>query len=432
MAYNELIKSFAKIRGYMREFYVYGFRHRLDIDAKSARSYDNERRRVESWLGEYMHFGQDEEGKRTYLSVDSRAIPHNPLYKAFKTKSFTDNDVMLHFYLMDLLSEEEGLTMNEIIDELEEEYFCDFDVNVLDESTIRKKLKEYEQLGLVEKKRQGRESIYRKVPDGVNLNSWRDTVSFYSEAAPLGVIGSYLLDKYENSSEFFRFKHHHLMKALDSEILYTLLDAIMRHAELKLTMLKAKKSIPVIPFRIYVSTQYGRQYLLAWNMNVKQFRFYRLDCILYVSTGGENKNWNDLYDQMQELASHIWGAALSEEKRDHIEFTLRIEPYAGYVAQRLEREKRCGIVEQINEDTWKFSADVCDALEMLPWIRTFTGRIRSLSCSNPEVETRLWKDMEAMYALYGIDGADCGKSGDADVGESETADEKGEIGDVIS
>ena len=307
MAYNELIKSFAKIRGYMREFYVYGFRHRLDIDAKSARSYDNERRRVESWLGEYMHFGQDEEGKRTYLSVDSRAIPHNPLYKAFKTKSFTDNDVMLHFYLMDLLSEEEGLTMNEIIDELEEEYFCDFDVNVLDESTIRKKLKEYEQLGLVEKKRQGRESIYRKVPDGVNLDSWRDAVSFYSEAAPLGVIGSYLLDKYENTSEFFRFKHHHLMTAL----------------------------------------------------------------------GSENKNWNDLYDQMQELASHIWGAALSEEKRDHIEFTLRIEPYAGYVAQRLEREKRCGIVEQINEDTWKFSADVCDALEMLPWIRTFTGRIRS-------------------------------------------------------
>ena len=208
-----------------------------------------------------MHFGQDEERKRTYLSVDSRAIPHNPLYKAFKTKSFTDNDVMLHFYLMDLLSEEEGLTMNEIIDELEEEYFCDFDVNVLDESTIRKKLKEYEQLGLVEKKRQGRESIYRKVPDEVNLDSWKDAVSFYSEAAPLGVIGSYLLDKYENSSEFFRFKHHHLMKALDSEILYTLLDAIMRHAELKLTMLKAKKSIPVIPFRIYISTQYGKQYL---------------------------------------------------------------------------------------------------------------------------------------------------------------------------
>ncbi len=413
----------------MREFYVYGFRHRLDIDAKSVRSYDNERRRVESWLGEYMHFGQDEEGKRTYLSVDSRTIPHNPLYKAFKTKSFTDNDVMLHFYLMDLLSEEERLTMNEIIVQLEEAYLCDFDVDILDESTIRKKLKEYEQLGLVEKKKRGRESIYRKVRDDIDLDSWRDAISFYSETAPLGVIGSYLLDKYENTSEFFRFKHHHLMKALDSEILYTLLDAITRHAELKLTMLKAKKSIPVIPFRIYISTQYGRQHLLAWNVNVKQFRFYRLDRILYVSIGSEKQNWNVLYDQMQDMASHLWGVSLGEGKREHVEFTLRIEPYAGYVVQRLEGEKRCGTVEQIDEDTWKFSADVCDAFEMLPWVRTFTGRIISFSCSNPEVETRLWNDMEEMYALYGVD---CGKVSETDTGKSGRTDEKGEIGDVVS
>lgn len=57
MAYSELLKSFHRIRPYMRSFYVYGFRHRQEFDAKSARSYDNERRRVESWLGDYMKFG---------------------------------------------------------------------------------------------------------------------------------------------------------------------------------------------------------------------------------------------------------------------------------------------------------------------------------------------------------------------------------------
>ena len=56
MAYSELIKDFNKIRAYIREFYVYGFRSRDEFDAKSARSYDNERRRVESWLGKYMRF----------------------------------------------------------------------------------------------------------------------------------------------------------------------------------------------------------------------------------------------------------------------------------------------------------------------------------------------------------------------------------------
>ena len=72
MAYSELIKSFERIRNYMREFYVYGFKSREEYGLKSARSYDNERRRIESWLGDYMSFHQDASGKNVFLSVDSR------------------------------------------------------------------------------------------------------------------------------------------------------------------------------------------------------------------------------------------------------------------------------------------------------------------------------------------------------------------------
>lgn len=51
MAYNELVKNFNRIRDYMREFYIYGFKSRDEYTKKSARSYDDERRRLESWLG---------------------------------------------------------------------------------------------------------------------------------------------------------------------------------------------------------------------------------------------------------------------------------------------------------------------------------------------------------------------------------------------
>ena len=54
MAYSELVKSFERIRSYMREFYVYGFKSREEYSIKSARSYDNERRRIESWIGDFM------------------------------------------------------------------------------------------------------------------------------------------------------------------------------------------------------------------------------------------------------------------------------------------------------------------------------------------------------------------------------------------
>ena len=105
VAYSELIKNFQKIRGYMLDFFVYGFKSRTEYDRKSARSYDNERRRIESWLGDYMSFRQDSAGKSVFLTVDSRSIAHNPLYEAFKAKSFTDKDITIHFYLLDLLSE---------------------------------------------------------------------------------------------------------------------------------------------------------------------------------------------------------------------------------------------------------------------------------------------------------------------------------------
>ena len=115
MAYSELIKNFNRIRDYMREFYVYGFKSREDFTKKSARSYDDERRRMESWLKDYMRFRQTPEGKTVFLSIDSRAQPHNPLYTAWKARSFTDGDITLHFILFDILyAPDVVLSLNEI------------------------------------------------------------------------------------------------------------------------------------------------------------------------------------------------------------------------------------------------------------------------------------------------------------------------------
>ena len=87
----------------MREFYVFGFKSREEFTKKSARSYDDERRRIESWLGDYMSFRQMADGKNVFLSIDSRISHHNPLYKAWKAKSFTDGDITHHFLIFDLL-----------------------------------------------------------------------------------------------------------------------------------------------------------------------------------------------------------------------------------------------------------------------------------------------------------------------------------------
>ena len=406
MAYSELIKSFEKIRGYMREFYVYGFKSREEFTAKSVRSYDNERRRIESWLGDYMSFRQDAGGKNVFLTVDSRSVPHNPLYKAFKARSFTDNDITLHFYILDLLADGNALTLRQMLDRLTERLACFEYADPLDESTVRKKLKEYEQLGLLESVKVGRELAYRRTEESVDLDSWRDAVEFYSECDPVGVVGSYLLDKYPESQAYFSFKHRYLLHAMDSEILYLLLTAIREHRRADLSNYVVRRGElrehTVLPMKILISTQSGRSYLFAWHYRQRRAMLFRLDNIRRVRHGDVEPDAEKYAEFLDRYMKNLWGASVGTGRSlDHIELTVHVGKNEGFIVDRLEREKRCGRVEAVDERTWRYVADVHDAAEMLPWIRTFIGRIVRFECSNEFARRRFYEDLEKMKALYG-------------------------------
>lgn len=409
MAYSELIKNFELIRDYMREFYVYGFKSREEYNTKSSRSYDNERRRMESWLGDYMSFRQDASGKNVFLAVDSRRIPHNPLYKAWKAKSFTNKDITLHFYILDILADGSERSAREIVDRINDKYLSQFrDAFSLDESTVRKKLKEYEALGLLRSEKKGREVLYRRTDDcRLDLGSWADALAFYSEADPVGVIGSFLMDKLDETPDIFRFKHHYILHALDSAVLCQLLQAIneRRAVEMTIKSLRTGRNYQrtVCPLKIYVSAQSGRRYLLGYRYRGKQMSFYRLDAIKKVIAGSEEKNYDTYLERQAGFDRYLWGvSAGTDEGLDHIEMTVRYGPDEGYIIQRLEREKRHGTVELLEkEHLCRFTADVYDASEMLPWLRTFIGRIVDLKCSNQFVVDTFYEDLKRMNAIYG-------------------------------
>ena len=50
--------------------------------------------------------------------------------------------------------------------------------------------------------------------------------------------------------------------------------------------------------------------------------------------------------------------------------------------------------------------DVYDALELLPWIRTFICRISCFECSNRDVQTLFREDLLQMYRMYGLEGGE--------------------------
>ena len=406
MAYSELIKSFDKIRGYMRQFYVFGFKRREEYDAKSLRSYDNERRRIESWMGECMSFRQNEAGKQVFLSVDSRTIRHNPLYKAFKAKSFTDNDLILHCYLLSMLADGEASSAHGIIEGVAELLGRFPQLKLLDDSTIRKKLREYEEQGLLIGEKRGRELFYRLTPEAVDRSSWQEAVEFFAEADPLGVIGSYILDRSEEDRELFGFKHHYILHALDGEVLLSALEAIGDHRRVRLTNVSLRSGQAcehlAYPLRIYISTQSGRQYLLCWHYGLRRMQFFRMDAITKIKLEEPEPEPDRFADSYDRFRKNLWGVSGGRDhSMDHVEMDVRVEDDEWFIPQRLERERRWGHVEQIDEHTWRFTADVYDTSEMLPWLRTFIGRILRLEFSNPRVRRTWQDDMRALARAYG-------------------------------
>ena len=315
MPYSELIKNFDKIRGYMRHFFAFGFKGREDFKGKSSRSYDNERRRLESWMKGYMSFYQDSSGKKAFISADSREVSHNPLYQAFKAKSFTAGDITFHFVILDMLSSGETLSFKQISKAFYEEYFPSENINSLpDESAIRKKLKEYAQLGILRQTKEGRETSYSLNEGSIDFATLIDAIDFYSESDPLGVIGSYLLDKAYFSGlpdkSRFRYKHHYMLHALDMQVMLELLSAIRQKRCVQVQFADSRgriKEHTVFPIKIYISAQSGRQYLFSWHYKFKKPHIYRIDYIRTVKPGNEEHKADKYREYHREFAKNMWG-----------------------------------------------------------------------------------------------------------------------------
>ena len=411
-AYSELIKNFEKIRSYMRDFYVYGFKNRDDYQTKSARSYDDERRRLESWLGDHMSFVRTPEGKNVFISIDSRTIRHNPLYNAWKAKSFTDGDITLHFIIFDILYDTSvRRTVSEMLEEIDEKYLSGFDEPmVFDESTVRKKLKEYCEAGIIAAEKEGRKMYFRRTAD-IDISEINDALHYFSEAAPCGVIGSFILDKAASDTDSFTFKHHYITGAIDSGVLAALFTAMREKRIVTVSNMSRRRDLPrrnrIIPLRVFISVQSGRQHLFAYLPEYNHFQTYRIDYLSNVKLEEVTPRFDELRAELDRMQPKMWGVSVKrnkwgDEKLEHVEFTVRIEDNEEHIVRRLEREKRIGKVEKIDANTYRFTAEVYDTGELLPWIRTFICRIVQMNFSNRTQENKFKEDLEATYRMYGI------------------------------
>ncbi|QNL44993.1 WYL domain-containing protein [Oscillibacter hominis] len=407
MAYSELVKRFDRVRDYMRDFLIFGYKTREDFDQKSARTYDNERRRIESWLGDGLRWEYRPGGKAVFLSVDASELPHNPLYRAWQSKSFTDNDITLHFYLLDLLSDGQPRHAEEITDELAERGEQLFEL-----PTVRRKLKEYEELGILNTQKQGRRLYYAispcsldsLFPDQTGLSEF---LGFFGEAAPLSVVGYFLSGRLGGENPSLRFKHHFIVHTLEDQILLTILEALRDGLRLELTNVSGRDGrqsvCRVVPVKIMVSVQSGRRYLVAHHLEQRRFSTFRLDYIKALAPlpGHEgDENYRALADL---LLAHAWGPALPRHERTR-RFSMTVavdEEHEPHIIQRLRREGRGGHVAQLEPGLWRYTNEVYDVGEMMNWVKTFIGRIVALEGDDQRAIDRFYDDVHRMVGMYG-------------------------------
>ena len=159
----------------------------------------------------------------------------------------------------------------------------------------------------------------------------------------------------------------------------------------------------VYPLKVYCSTATGRNYLLAGRGKGKRPQLFRLDRMEKAAPGETDPEWAEREKEGKQFIRYLWGIGAGSGKKsrlDHVELDLYAGPEESYIPERLLREKRQGKVVQVSPTVWRFSIDVYDAREMLPWLRTFLGRILRLECSDPRVTRRFWKDLDRLRVLY--------------------------------
>ncbi len=404
--YRETIKSLDKVRSYMRDLYIYGFRTRRDFSAKSARTYDNERRRIENWLRDYITWDYSSKGKSVCISVDSSKIERNPLFVVWKSKSFTDNDITLHFLLSDILSDCGEYSAPALTEKLSSDYDAVFDLQ-----TVRGKLREYEREGILSVRKDGKTLLYSlsdcyfdSLPYPERL---QNACAFFSEITAGGYIGSTLMDSVRKYTSVFRFKHHFIAHTLDDEILLRLLSFIR---EKKLCAISGTSrrtgqdfSMTAVPLRILVSVQSGRRYVTVYTSPRNRLTNLRIDSITDIKPVADCADFDSYEQAASEHTPRSWGVSLDGAHRSEQVFVRFYvdEEKEQYVLQRIRREGRSGELTRLDKNIYLYSVEVYDSHEMTPWLRSFMGRILEIEGTNRQVIDWFWQDIKALHDMYG-------------------------------
>jgi hypothetical protein len=288
-----------------------------------------------------------------------------------------------------------------------------------DTGTVRNKLDEYWKNGILERQASGNKNLY-----SLCGTSWRDTaevsenvmeaIDFFVEAAPLGVIGSYIQDEAGRKNESFIFSDDFVAFTLDDEVLGDLLDAIGERREVTISTKRYNGSQWInntesaTPIKILSSVGNGRRYVAM--KKDKYLIFRELEIIDSVEPGGTSPGFYQYREELDKYLQKCWDIdsehdidtdGLKNIKTQHIQMKLSIDAQREMqVLRRLMSEGRNGTVLAEIPNVYVYKNELWNALEIIPFVMSFAGHILSFKSDNEEAVKIFRENIEKMRTMY--------------------------------
>ena len=244
------------------------------------------------------------------------------------------------------------------------------------------------------------------------------TASEYAQAHFSARPGSFF-NKQENP--VFFYKNNRLQNVIDDDVTWAILNAIHNTNAIRYRY-RAKsgetKECTVLPMKLVIDYQYGRQYFFCYDYTHKVFNVQRIAAVTDISEANAIKGpqkyefapnvteSTDLHKMYDEIYSrhfeHIWNIAAGDHTSTVlIHFTFPDDAYSRQL-NRLKSTRRHGQIKELCDGHVDFTVTVQNELELVPWIRSFGGYARVDGEHNPVLAQKIQSDWSEAMKQYGI------------------------------
>lgn len=425
--YNYFIKDFETVRSILKNLYIYGSYNKkqfLEVEGIKGKKYDNEMRRLRYFIDGENRLESKVDGKKVVgLKYDRYQDISNFLVNAYTIKTFNSQDINLHFFILQVLQQQEQpLTVNEIILEIQTSVLNQVDEDQISHRMMKAKLDEMCDLALLQ---QTSDKPYTYTLTQNILSNFSDEelnrlvllLYFYRNTLPISVPFFFLQDTitdfitYQQGDDveaenLFLFKHIFFQNIMNDQLIDVLSQSFFNHKIVTITIDEQQRH-DIVPLKLILDRIYGRQYLFCFDLKENRVMTYQLRRLSKASLTKVDFCLEQYQDYLS-LISQCYSMTQLNDVEDPmhakpciVEIEFHIPSDKKYLLKRIHLEKRQGELTEMDDEHWLYSIEVLSPWEMIPWIRSFGEFALVKKSTSHDLFEKIYEDWEGVLAKYG-------------------------------